>query len=212
MHEIITSPIHPSEDAVLLQDLQRGAPQAFERLLDQYQQPVYRFVYRLLDDPADAPDVTQEVFVKVFRKVGEFRGDAGLKTWIYRIAINEASNRRRWFARHRKNEVSVDSAAEGAVADAEWFIDRRGTPFDLLSREEVRIAIHKTLGEIDQRLRVAVILRDIEGLSYNEIADTLQVSLGTVKSRILRGREAMKSKLRRELAVELPGAYVAQPE
>ena len=212
MHEIITSSIHPSEDAVLLQDLQRGAPQAFERLLDQYQQPVYRFVYGLLEDPADTPDVTQEVFVKVFRKVGEFRGDARLKTWIYRIAINEASNRRRWFARHRKNEVSVDSAAEGAVADAEWFIDRRGTPFDLLSREEVRIAIHKTLGEIDQRLRVAVILRDIEGLSYNEIADTMQVSLGTVKSRILRGREAMKSKLRRELAVELPGAYVAQPE
>ena len=212
MHEIITSLIRPSGDVVLLQDLQRGAPQAFERLLDQYQQPVYRFVYRLLEDPADAPDVTQDVFVKVFRKVGEFRGDAGLKTWIYRIAINEASNRRRWFARHRKNEVSVDSAAELGVADAEWFIDRRGTPFDLLSREEVRIAIHKTLGEIDQRLRVAVILRDIEGLSYNEIADTLQVSLGTVKSRILRGREAMKSKLRRELAVELPGAYVVQPE
>jgi RNA polymerase sigma-70 factor (ECF subfamily) len=212
LHEIITSSIHPSEDAILLQDLQRGAPQAFERLLDQYQQPVYRFVYRLLEDPADAPDVTQEVFVKVFRKVGEFRGDASLKTWIYRIAINEASNRRRWFARHRKNEVSVDSAAEGAAADADWFIDRRGTPFDLLSRAEVRIAIGKTLGEIDQRLRVAVILRDIEGLSYNEIADTLQVSLGTVKSRILRGREAMKSKLRRELAVELPGAYVAQPE
>ena len=196
----------------MLQDLQRGAPQAFERLLDQYQQPVYRFVCGLLEDPADAPDVTQEVFVKVFRKVGEFRGDASLKTWIYRIAINEASNRRRWFARHRKNEVSVDTAAEGAAADADWFIDRRGTPFDLLSREEVRIAIHKTLGEIDQRLRVAVILRDIEGLSYNEIADTIQVSLGTVKSRILRGREAMKSKLRRELAVELPGAYVAQPE
>ena len=197
---------------VLLQDLQRGAPQAFERLLDQYQQPVYRFVYRLLEDPADAPDVTQEVFVKVFRKIGEFRGDASLKTWVYRIAVNEASNRRRWFARHRKNEVSVDSFAEGAMADADWFIDRRGTPFDLLSREEVRVTIHKTLGEIDQRLRVAVILRDIEGLSYNEIADTLQVSLGTVKSRILRGREAMKSKLRRELAVELPGAYAAQPE
>jgi RNA polymerase sigma-70 factor (ECF subfamily) len=212
LHEIITSLIRPSGDVVLLQDLQRGAPQAFERLLDQYQQPVYRFVYRLLEDPADAPDVTQEVFVKVFRKVGEFRGDASLKTWIYRIAINEASNRRRWFARHRKNEVSVDSAAEGAAADADWFIDRRGTPFDLLSRAEVRIAIGKTLGEIDQRLRVAVILRDIEGLSYNEIADTIQVSLGTVKSRILRGREAMKSKLRRELAVELPGAYVAQPE
>ena len=196
----------------MLQDLQRDAPQAFERLLDKYQQPVYRFVYRLLEDPSDAPDVAQEVFVKVFRKVGEFRGDASLKTWIYRIAINEASNRRRWFVRHRKNEVSVDSAVEGMAADADWFIDRRGTPFDLLSREEVRAVIHKTLGEIDQRLRVAVILRDIEGLAYSEIADTLQVSLGTVKSRILRGREAMKSKLRRELAAELPGAYVVQAE
>ena len=82
MHEFITSSIHPPEDVVLLQDLQRGAPQAFERLLDQYQQPVYRFVYRLLEDPADAPDVTQDVFVKVFRKVGEFRGEASLKTWI----------------------------------------------------------------------------------------------------------------------------------
>lgn len=212
MHEIITSSIHPSKDVILLQDLQRGAPQAFERLLDQYQQPVYRFVYRLLEDPADAPDVTQDVFVKVFRKFGEFRGDASLKTWIYRIAVNEASNRRRWFARHRKNEVSVDAFAEGEMADANWFIDRRGTPFDLLSREEVRVAIRKALGELDQRLRVAVILRDIEGLSYNGIADTLEVSLGTVKSRILRGREAMKSKLRRELAAELPGAYVTQPE
>ena len=212
MHEFITSSIHPPEDVVLLQDLQRGAPQAFERLLDQYQQPVYRFVYRLLEDPADAPDVTQDVFVKVFRKVGEFRGEASLKTWIYRIAVNEASNRRRWFLRHRKNEVSVDAFAEGELADATWFIDRRGTPFDLLSRAEVRVAIRKALGELDHRLRVSVVLRDIECLSYNEIADTLQVSLGTVKSRILRGREAMKSKLRRELAVDLPAVYIAQPE
>ena len=156
--------------------------------------------------------VTQDVFVKVFRKVGEFRGEASLKTWIYRIAVNEASNRRRWFLWHRKNEVSVDAFAEGELADATWFIDRRGTPFDLLSRAEVRVAIRKALGELDHRLRVAVVLRDIECLSYNEIADTLQVSLGTVKSRILRGREAMKSKLRRELAVELPAVYVAQPE
>lgn len=212
MHEILTNTLCPSEDVALLQDLQLGSPQAFERLLDLYQQPIYRCVYRLLEDPSEAPDVTQDVFVKVFRKVREFRGDCSLKTWIYRIAVNEAANRRRWFFRHRWKEISVDDKAEADSGNPDWFVDRRGTPFDLLTRKELRTAIGKCLREMDARLRTAVILRDVEGLSYNEIAETLQVSLGTVKSRILRGREALKAKLQRRLAVELPAAYVVQAE
>ncbi len=212
MHDFVVNSLCPTEDVALIQGLRLGTPQAFETLLELYERPVYRFVYRLLRDPGDAPDVTQDVFVKVFRKVGEFRGDCSLKTWIYRIAVREASNRRRWFLRHRNSEVSAEALAAGDLAGADWMIDRRGTPYDLVVRKELSMVIAEALGELDERLRVAVVLRDVEGLRYSEIADTLQISLGTVKSRILRGREALKTKLQRRLAVDQPGGYVVQPE
>jgi RNA polymerase sigma-70 factor (ECF subfamily) len=212
VHDFAVNSLCPTEDAALIQGLRLGSPRAFETLLDLYEQPIYRFVYRLLQDPCEAPDVTQDVFVKVFRKIGEFRGDCNLKGWIYRIAVHEASNRRRWFVRHRNREVSAEALLEGDLPGAEWLIDRRGSPFDVVMRKELGSAISDAIGELDERLQVAVILRDVEGLRYSEIADTLQISLGTVKSRILRGREALKSKLQRRLAVDLPGGYLVQAE
>ena len=211
MHDFVVNSLCPAEDAALVQDLRRGSPQAFETLVELYQQRIYRFVYRLLRDPGEAPDVTQDVFVKVFRKVGEFRGDCSLKTWIYRIALREASNRRRWFARHRRREVSVEALLESDGTD--WLIDCRGTPFELMTNKELGAAIALALKELDEQLQAAVVLRDIEGLPYSEIADMLQISLGAVKSRILRGRETLKSKLQRRLASgDIPGGYVVQPE
>ena len=201
-----------SSEAELIRGLQCRYPGAFEELLDSYEQPVYRFVYRLLDDPSDAPDVTQDVFVKIFLKVGDFRGDSSLKTWIYRIVIHEASNRRRWFSRHRGRELSLDFSPNGHGLKGHWFVDPQETPFDALSRQEQMELVENALRAIDSRLRCAVVMRDIEGMSYQEIADTLKVSLGTVKSRILRGRETLKNRLQREVRGTVPEACALQPE
>ncbi len=196
----------------MLRRLRCHSPGAFEELIDTFQGPIFGFVYRLIDDPSEAPDVTQEVFLKVFRKIGDFRGDSSLKTWIYRIAIREASNRRRWFFRHRRNERPVETALDEQGPYWRKFVDRRGTPFDALQRQEQKAVLEQALRSMDERLRVAVVLRDIEGMSYNEIAETLQISLGTVKSRILRGREALKAKLQQPAGVEIPDGAAFQPE
>jgi RNA polymerase sigma-70 factor (ECF subfamily) len=177
-----------------------------------FEQPVFRFVYRLIDDPADAPDVTQEVFIKIFRKIDSFRGDCSLKTWVYRIAINEAANRRRWFSRHRRNTVSIDDNENASPGDGGWFVDRRESPFDTVQRKQVMDIIQKCLRGIDPRLRSAVVLRDLEGLEYSEIANVLNVPLGTVKSRILRGREALKVRLQHELPAPVLDACLLQTE
>ncbi len=199
METILQATGAPDADAGLVRQLKYGSTVAFEKLLDVYEGPIYGFVYRQLDDPSDAADVTQEVFLKVFRKIQEFRGECTLKTWVYRIAVHEAANRRRWFSRHRRNEVAFDGTSEER-GGWDWLRDPRSDPFKtVLEREELEL-IDEVLREVDERLRCAVVLRDLQGLTYNEIAETLQISLGTVKSRILRGREALKAKLQRRLA------------
>lgn len=199
----------PDEQAGLVRRLKCRSTEAFDELLDCYQGPVYGFVYRLLDRSADAADVTQEVFLKVFRKIDDFRGDCTLKTWVYRIAVNEASNRRRWFKRHRRNETSMED--ENGVQRWDWLRDPSASPFDTLQQRERIDLVQDALRDLDERLRAAVVLRDLEGLSYNEIADALEISLGTVKSRILRGREALKIALERRMAAgSLQGAFLQQ--
>lgn len=199
-------------DADLLARLRERSSPAFEQLVDTYQGPVFGFVYRLLEDPSEAPDVTQEVFLKVFRKLDDFRGECSLKTWIYRIAIHEASNRRRWFSRHRRREKPMDDGRDEDGSCWEQLVDQRDTPFDALHRREQAELISQALRHLDERLRVALVLRDIEGLSYNQIAETLEISLGTVKSRILRGREALKTRLQRQAPELAPESCVLQTE
>jgi RNA polymerase sigma-70 factor, ECF subfamily len=201
------------DDAELLQRLREQSSQAFEQLVDTYQGPVFGFIYRLLEDPSEAPDVTQEVFLKVFRKLGEFRGECSLKTWIYRIAIHEASNRRRWFFRHRHREkpMVVERDDDGVQWD-EQLVDERDTPYEALRRREQIELVAQAIRSMDERLGVALVLRDIEGLSYNEIAETLQISLGTVKSRILRGREALRARLQRQVPELAPDNCALQTE
>lgn len=212
MPELLSRPQPPDQDDGLVRRLKCGLPEAFEELLGAYQGPIYGFVYRLLDDPSEASDVTQEVFLKVFRKIVGFRSECSLKTWIYRIAVHEASNRRRWFSRHRRNELSVDSEGENGAVGWNWLIDQRGTPLDLLERRERIDIVEESLREIEERFRAAVVLRDIEGLSYSEIAGTLEISLGTVKSRILRGREALKKRLERRLGAAVSEGWTLQTE
>lgn len=205
MHSLFSAAGPPDPQSGLVRRLKCGDPDAFEDFLDLYQGPLYGFVYRLLDDPTEAPDVTQEVFLKVFRRIEHFREDSTLKTWVYRIAVHEASNRRRWFARHRRPEVSVDQQDPDGLS---WdrLCDPGESPFEREVRREQRGLIEEALRGLDDRLRAAVVLRDLEEMSYNEIAQTLEISLGTVKSRILRGREALKERLRRLASESLEGA------
>ncbi len=183
------------KDALLVERLRHGENEAFEELLRTYEDSVYNLVYRLLNQPIDAPDVVQEIFVKVFRNLGHFQGKSTLKTWIYRIAVNEAYNHRRWFNRHKKNEVGLGGSDESHAGLSEVLPDRCRSPFDLTSDHETRALIEEALLKINPVFRSAVVLRDIEDMNYDEIAEVLQISLGTVKSRIMRGREALRVEL-----------------
>ena len=181
----------PEEDA-LIAALCQGEESAYEALIVQYQQPVYNLVCRLMADSSDAADVVQEVFLKIFRNIRSFRANSSLKTWIYRIAVNEAYNHRRWFSRHQRWEVAL--AREDSLPSYEESLRDVGrSPFDLTADHETRALVEEALATLNPKFRAAVVLRDIEDLSYEEIAAVLEISLGTVKSRILRGREALRN-------------------
>ena len=179
-------------DETLVLGLRESSEAAYETLLERYQHPVFNLVSRLMSDPRDASDVVQEVFLKVFRNIGHFRGGSSLKTWIYRIAVNEAHNHRRWFTRHQRPEISFRADEETPGPHERDFADPGRSPFDLASNEETRAIVEDALAKLNPKFRAAVVLRDIEDLSYEEIAAVLEVSLGTVKSRILRGRECLR--------------------
>ena len=190
------------EDHRLISSLQAGDESAYEQLIGRFQSAVYNLAYRLLNDQADASDVAQEVFLKIFRNVGSFRGDSSLRTWVYRIAVNESHNRRRWLFRHRRGETAIEETFEDSETRARPLMDSGETPFDFTMNREARTLLEGALATVNPVFRTALVLREIEDMSYEEIADILQVSIGTVKSRIVRGREA----LRRNLATRLDPA------
>ena len=192
-----------SDDLRLVESLREGSEWAYEELLTRFQQPVYTLALRLLNNQSEACDVVQEVFLKVFRNVGNFRGQSTLKTWIYRITVNEAHNARRWFFRHRHREVDLDANPQEKRDWKEIISDNSRSPFDVAFDRERHVMIEAALDRINPIFRESVVLRDITDLSYEEIAGILGVSLGTVKSRILRGREALRQ--------ELAGSLNARP-
>jgi len=179
------------DEAELVTELQSGSDSAFEYLVSYYHATVYNLVYGILADSADAADVTQEVFLRVFRGIRTFRRSSSLKTWLYRVAVRQALNHRRWCWRHHRQQVSIDDASDRKPPIAE-LRDAEATPFDQCAAHEVQAAVRRALGSVPALFRSAVILRDLEGLSYDEIAEVLEVSIGTVKSRILRGRRMLK--------------------
>ncbi|WP_429628425.1 RNA polymerase sigma factor [Tunturiibacter psychrotolerans] len=189
-----------TEDVALVADLKAGSEEAFAVLIAQYHQPLYSLIARSLNDPADAADITQEVFIKVFRSIRGFHGGSSLRTWLYRIALHEASNQRRWWSRHKKQEITIDSSFE-ADPDAEnnhlslaaTLADRSDSPFDHAAQAEIRERVEAALRQIPEAFRTVVILREIEGFAYEEIAEILNVNLGTVKSRLTRGRSALRT-------------------
>ncbi len=183
------------EDARILRGLRAGIEEAYEELLERYEQQVYSMVYRLLGNQSDSSDVVQEIFLKVFRGVNSFREHSSLRTWIYRIAVNEVHNHRRWFVRHCRREVPMGKEPAEHEYLAEFARDPGPSPYDQALDSETRRLIERALTRINPVYRTAVVLRDIQNLSYEEIGEVLQISLGTVKSRILRGREALRHEL-----------------
>ena len=201
-----------AEEASIVAELKSGSEEAYNWLITHYHQPIYSLVYRFLSDPTDAADTTQEVFLKVFRGMKRFNGESSLKTWLYRIAIHEASNQRRWWFRHKSKEMSMEAHEDengNSYGVVNTLVDHGDSPFDALAHEEIRSRVEQELRQVAEPYRTTVLLRDIEGLSYEEIAEVLQVSLGTVKSRLIRGRDALKKRLEefvRELGSEFGAA------
>ncbi|GGG62707.1 RNA polymerase sigma factor [Edaphobacter dinghuensis] len=195
-----------TEDAALVADLKAGSEDAFAILIAQYHQPLYSLIARSINDPADAADITQEVFIKVFRSIRSFNGDASLRTWLYRIAVHEASNQRRWWSRHKKQEVTIDSPFDheedgNGVCLSATLADDGNSPFDNVAQSEVRERVEAALRQIPETFRTVVVLREIEGFAYEEIAEILDVNLGTVKSRLTRGRSALRALILAERTV-----------
>jgi RNA polymerase sigma-70 factor, ECF subfamily len=170
----------------------------FEEVFERFHSMVFQLACHVLGDREEALDLSQEVFLAVYRKMHRFRGESSLKTWIYRITVNRAANRCRWWNRlRRRGTVSLD---EHLTKDSEYSFSETlesggSSPEESLLLQEERAQIERSLLQLPLTQRVAVIMRDIDGLSYEEIADSMQVSLGTVKSRIARGREELKRRL-----------------
>ena len=185
-------------EAQFLDRLRAGDSAAFDFLVRERSPDIYALLYRLTEDAEEARDLTQETFLQAFRAVAHFRGDADLRTWLYRIAVNQARNRWRWWRRRRKNvTVSLDATDEqheqplaAQLADEQSVNPEQAT----LARERERL-LTQALRSLSRVYREVVVLRDVEGLSYEEVAATLAISIGTVKSRLSRGRTELRRRL-----------------
>lgn len=181
-------------DQALVERVQRGEKRAFDLLVSKYQRRIFRLLSRLIRDPAEVEDVAQEAFIKAYRALPNFRGDSAFYTWLYRIAINTAKN---WLvAQGRRAPTSTESEIE----DAENFESAGGlrevaTPESVLASRQIGEAVNRAIERLPDDLRTAIVLREIEGLSYEEIAVSMNCPIGTVRSRIFRAREAIAAEL-----------------
>lgn len=188
------------EEAAIVSQLREGSEEAFAWLISKYHQPIYSLVARTIPNSSDAADLTQEIFIKIYRGIGKFHGDASLRTWIYRIALHEASNQRRWWSRHSQKEITIEAEiahsedGEG-MSLKDTLADCGLSPFDAAAQREVSARVEAELRLVPEPYRSVVVLRDIEGFSYEEIAEILATSLGTVKSRLMRGRSQLRQRL-----------------
>jgi RNA polymerase sigma-70 factor (ECF subfamily) len=181
-------------DQLLVEQVQRGDKHAFDLLISKYQHRIVSLVTRYVNDHAEALDVSQEAFIKAYRAIGHFRGESAFYTWLYRIAINTAKN---WLvAQKRRPPASDIDAVDAEQYDMDSRLKDKGTPENELLREEIRQTVYGTIAELPEDLRTAIVLREMDGMSYEEIATTMECPIGTVRSRIFRAREAIDEKLR----------------
>lgn len=181
-------------DQLLVERVQKGDKRAFDLLIQKYQHRIVSLVSRYVSDPSEAQDVAQEAFIKAYRAVKRFRGESAFYTWLYRIAINTAKN---WIvAKNRRppgSDIDAVDAEQYAISDR---LRENSTPENELLREEIERTVFATIAKLPDDLRTAIILREMDGMSYEEIALTMECPIGTVRSRIFRAREAIDEKLK----------------
>ena len=181
-------------DASLVQRCASGEEAAYAELVTDHQRMVVQLAVNLLGDRDEALDLSQEVFLKVFRTIHRFRGQSSLRTWMYRIAVNQARNRHRfWRRRHRADQVSLDAHV---AAHGEFLSGGLSRPDRVLDQKELANRLQSALDHLPFDQRTAIVLREVDGLSYEEIAFSLGVAVGTVKSRLTRARQALRLELR----------------
>jgi RNA polymerase sigma-70 factor (ECF subfamily) len=183
-----------SRESALIQRCALGEEDAFAELVDEHQRMVYQLALHLVGDHNDALDVSQEVFLRVFRTIGGFRGQSSLRTWIFRIVVNQARNRQRWWRRrHRAQQVSIDDhiRSHGELSSGEGV-----NPDRILGQKQLALRLTAALDALPFEQRSAIVLREADGLSYEEIAYSMGIAVGTVKSRLARARETLRAQLR----------------
>lgn len=181
-------------DQILVERVQKGDKKAFDVLVGKYQHKIISLISRYVSDHSEAQDVAQEAFIKAYRALKRFRGDSAFYTWIYRIAINTAKNH--LVAQGRRPPQSDVDAQDAEQYQVDTRLKDRGSPEHELLREEIEQTIHSAISDLPDDLRVAITLREMEGMSYEEIATSMDCPIGTVRSRIFRAREAIDHRLR----------------
>jgi RNA polymerase sigma-70 factor, ECF subfamily len=182
-------------DQQLVERVQRGDKAAFDLLVIKYQRKIFRLLSRLVRDPAEVEDVAQEAFIKAYRALPNFRGDSAFYTWLYRIAINTAKNYLVSQGRRAPTTTEADIEEAETFDDGDQLRDLN-TPDSMLLTKQVADAVNRAIEKLPEDLRTAIVLRELEGLSYEEIAESMSCPIGTVRSRIFRAREAIASELK----------------
>jgi RNA polymerase sigma-70 factor (ECF subfamily) len=184
-------------DSSFLDRLKSGDAEAFDTLITRYSSDIYSLLYRMTSDAEEARDLTQETFLSALKAIRSFRGEAELKTWLFRIALNHSRNRFRWWKRRKRGETdSLDKAiGDGTATLSDVIADQGETPEQVVLRHERQRRLIAALRGVPEIFREAIILCDIEGFGYEEIAQALNINIGTVKSRLARGRELMRKRL-----------------
>jgi len=188
-------------DAALVARVQRGDKKAFDLLVLKYQRKVMRLLARMIRDPAEVEDVAQEAFIKAYRALPQFRGDSAFYTWLYRIAINTARN---WLAatRRRPSAPNALEAEDGETFNETDNLSDNSSPEAMMATREIAETVSAAMDALPEELRTAIVLREIDGLSYEDIAQTMNCPIGTVRSRIFRAREAIAVRLRPMLGTD----------
>jgi RNA polymerase sigma-70 factor (ECF subfamily) len=197
----LSKPLHIVQSEAEIQfveKLRAGDQQAFNQLVTRYSGDIYGFLFRTMKDPEEAKDITQETFLRAFKAIAKFRGEASVKTWLFRIAINQSRNRYRWWKRRKRDKtVSLDSLVGAAERPLSEIVPSDSlNPEDDAIRKERALSLHEAIGKLPDHFREAIVLCDVQGFAYEEIASILEINLGTVKSRISRGRDQLRKTLK----------------
>jgi RNA polymerase sigma-70 factor (ECF subfamily) len=196
-----TAPPPPDSDVMLVQRTLAGEKKAFDLLVIKYQRRVERLIGRMVRDVDLVPDIAQETFIRAYRALGQFRGDAQFYTWLYRIAVNTAKKQLLELKRdplifQSQMRLSDDDETSSSDRELNPGVADEATPEALLASKEIALAVNAAMDDLPEELRMAITLREIEGLSYAEIAQALECPIGTVRSRIFRAREAISNRIR----------------